>query len=109
MYRGETRPGASGSEDGAGDALDAGRRQIVAAEGAGGAEIAIIAALRGVIERVVMLRQQLCDQFRPLPGIGEPDELANLMAWLLSDQAARVTGQVWSLDGGFSTIRPLVK
>ena len=45
----------------------------------------------------------------PLPGIGAPDELAELMVWLLSAQAARVTGQVWSLDGGFSAIRPLVK
>lgn len=45
----------------------------------------------------------------PLPGIGSPDELAELMVWLLSDKAARVTGQIWSLDGGFSAIRPLVK
>lgn len=45
----------------------------------------------------------------PLPGIGSTDELAELMLWLLSDKAARVTGQVWSLDGGFSSIRPLVK
>ncbi len=45
----------------------------------------------------------------PLPGIGDPSELAELMCWLLSEHAARVTGQVWSLDGGFSTIRPLVK
>ena len=45
----------------------------------------------------------------PLPGIGTADELADLMAWLLSEKAARVTGQVWSLDGGFSSIRPLVK
>jgi NAD(P)-dependent dehydrogenase (short-subunit alcohol dehydrogenase family) len=45
----------------------------------------------------------------PLPGIGSASELAGLMAWLLSEQAARVTGQVWSLDGGFSTIRPLVR
>jgi NAD(P)-dependent dehydrogenase (short-subunit alcohol dehydrogenase family) len=45
----------------------------------------------------------------PLPGIGSPDQLAELMVWLLSDSAARVTGQVWSLDGGFSSIRPLVK
>ena len=45
----------------------------------------------------------------PLPGIGSADELAGLMAWLLSDAAARVTGQVWSIDGGFSSIRPLVK
>ena len=54
------------------------------------------------------LREMAARQY-PLPGIGEPDELANLMAWLLSEQAARVTGQVWSLDGGFSAIRPLVK
>lgn len=45
----------------------------------------------------------------PLPGIGSPVELADLMGWLLSAHAQRVTGQVWSLDGGFSTIRPLVK
>ncbi len=45
----------------------------------------------------------------PLPGIGSPDELAELMVWLLSDKAARVTGQIWALDGGFSSIRPLVK
>ena len=45
----------------------------------------------------------------PLPGIGSPDELADLMAWLLSTAAARVTGQVWAMDAGFSSIRPLVK
>lgn len=45
----------------------------------------------------------------PLPGIGSVEELAALMAWLLSEQANRVTGQVWSMDAGFSTIRPLVK
>ena len=31
------------------------------------------------------------------------------MAWLLSDQAGWITGQVWAMDGGFSSIRPLVK
>ncbi len=45
----------------------------------------------------------------PLPGIGTSDEVAALMAWLLSEQASRVTGQVWSMDAGFSTVRPLVK
>ncbi|MEO8409804.1 MAG: SDR family oxidoreductase [Propionivibrio sp.] len=45
----------------------------------------------------------------PLPGIGSPDELADLMAWLLAERAARVTGQVWAMDAGFSTVRPLVK
>lgn len=55
-----------------------------------------------------MAREAAARQY-PLPGIGSPDELADLMHWLLSAQAARVTGQVWSMDAGFSTIRPLVK
>ena len=45
----------------------------------------------------------------PLPGIGNPAELARLMAWLLSDKAGWITGQVWAMDGGFSSIRPLVR
>lgn len=45
----------------------------------------------------------------PLPGIGSAEELAQLMVWLLSEHAARVTGQVWAMDAGFTRIRPLVK
>jgi len=45
----------------------------------------------------------------PLPGVGTTDELAELMAWLLSDRSKRVTAQVWSVDGGFTGVRPLVK
>ncbi len=45
----------------------------------------------------------------PLPGIGDPADLARLMAWLLSDRAGWITGQVWAMDGGFSSIRPLVR
>ena len=45
----------------------------------------------------------------PLPGIGNPADLARLIAWLLSDHSAWITGQVWAMDGGFSSIRPLVK
>ena len=45
----------------------------------------------------------------PLPGIGDPTDLARLMAWLLSDKAGWITGQVWAMDGGFSSVRPLVK
>lgn len=64
-------------------------------------------ASAGVIASPVA-REAAARQY-PLPGIGSAEELAELMVWLLSDSAARVTGQVWSLDGGFSSIRPLVK
>lgn len=45
----------------------------------------------------------------PIKGIGDPTDVGDLMAWLLSDSAKRVTGQIWAIDGGFSSIRPLVK
>ncbi|MBU3667339.1 MAG: SDR family oxidoreductase [Rhodocyclaceae bacterium] len=45
----------------------------------------------------------------PLPGIGSTTELAELMAWLMSDRSSRVTAQVWSVDGGFTGVRPVVK
>lgn len=45
----------------------------------------------------------------PLQGIGEPEDVARLAAWLLSPAAARITGQIWAVDGGFTAIRPMVK
>jgi 3-oxoacyl-[acyl-carrier protein] reductase len=38
----------------------------------------------------------------PLGRIGEPDDPARLIAWLVSDEAAWVTAQVITTDGGFS-------
>lgn len=55
-----------------------------------------------------LMREMAAKQY-PIKGIGHADEVADLMTWLLSGNAARVTGQVWSIDGGFSSIRPLVK
>ena len=55
-----------------------------------------------------LMREIAAKQY-PIKGIGSPEEVADLMAWLLSEKAQRVTGQVWSIDGGFSSIRPLVK
>ena len=38
----------------------------------------------------------------PVKRIGEPDEIAHGVAWLLSDEAAFVTGHVLSIDGGLN-------
>jgi len=45
----------------------------------------------------------------PLGGVQTAAQVAEVMAWLLGDGAARMTGQVIAVDGGFTTIRPLVK
>ena len=45
----------------------------------------------------------------PLGGVQTADQVAEVMTWLLGDGAARLTGQVIAVDGGFTTIRPLVK
>jgi NAD(P)-dependent dehydrogenase (short-subunit alcohol dehydrogenase family) len=45
----------------------------------------------------------------PLGGVQTAAQVADTVAWLLSDQAARITGQVIAVDGGFTTIRPLVR
>lgn len=45
----------------------------------------------------------------PLGSIGTAEELAKSAAFLLSDAAARITGQVIAVDGGFTAVRPLVR
>lgn len=55
-----------------------------------------------------LMREVAAKQY-PLKGIGKAEDVADLMAWLLSEHATRVTGQVWSIDAGFSVIRPIVK
>jgi len=45
----------------------------------------------------------------PLGGVQTAEQVAGTMAWLLGDAAARLTGQVIAVDGGFTTVRPLVK
>ena len=49
------------------------------------------------------------DRQYPLGGIQTAAQVADAMAWLLSDQASRITGQVIAVDGGFTSVRPLVK
>lgn len=45
----------------------------------------------------------------PLGRHGEANDAASLGAFLLSEEAGWVTGQVIALDGGFQAVRPLVR
>ena len=61
----------------------------------------------GIIDSV--LTQQIPPEIRekfiqriPLKRIGRPEEIANLIAFLVSDQASYITGQCISIDGGLS-------
>jgi NAD(P)-dependent dehydrogenase (short-subunit alcohol dehydrogenase family) len=43
----------------------------------------------------------------PAGRLGKPEDIANLVAWLSSDQAAFVTGQCFTCDGGLTAASPL--
>ncbi len=50
--------------------------------------------------------RQLDAQY-PLGRHGRVEDVANTIAWLVSDEAAWITGQVLPVDGGFTAVRPL--
>lgn len=54
---------------------------------------------RGELE---MYRDQLQGKSIPMHRVGEPDEIANMVTWLLSDEARYVTGSTHVVDGGFT-------
>ena len=47
------------------------------------------------------LRQAVRD-VHPMRSYGEPEDIANLVNWLASDEARYACGQLWIIDGGLS-------
>jgi NAD(P)-dependent dehydrogenase (short-subunit alcohol dehydrogenase family) len=45
----------------------------------------------------------------PLGGVQSAAHVADTIVWLLSEGSSRITGQVIAVDGGFTTVRPLVR
>ena len=45
----------------------------------------------------------------PLGRLGEPEDIAGAIAFLLGPEAAWITGQTLGVDGGLSTLRPPVR
>lgn len=44
-------------------------------------------------------------KLHPLGRIGQPEEVASLLAWLLAPQSRWMTGQIIGLDGGMAAVR----
>jgi len=43
-------------------------------------------------------------QRHPLKRVGKPEDIANIAAFLLSDDSTWMTGQIVGVDGGMSTL-----
>jgi NAD(P)-dependent dehydrogenase (short-subunit alcohol dehydrogenase family) len=56
-----------------------------------------------ITENAMMLKASI--SMHPLGRIGQPEEIASVITWLLTDAGSWVTGQVIGVDGGLGSIR----
>ena len=52
---------------------------------------------------------QTSESMHALGRLGEPDEVASLITWLLAPENSWVTGEVFSIDGGLSNVKTNVR
>lgn len=50
-------------------------------------------------------KQEASAQRHPLKKIGKPEDISNMVAFLLSEKATWITGQIFHVDGGISSIK----
>jgi NAD(P)-dependent dehydrogenase (short-subunit alcohol dehydrogenase family) len=46
--------------------------------------------------------EEIISAMHPMNRLGKPEEIANGISWLLSDEASFVTGHIIAIDGGFT-------
>lgn len=54
------------------------------------------------IDEVAQSVIEMCLDRTPMPRLGKPEEVAGLVAYLLSDTAGYINGQIIGVDGGYS-------
>ncbi len=57
---------------------------------------------RGASSPIPSAAQEMLDDMIPLGRRGTPEEIANVFAFLASDEASYVTGALWLVDGGIT-------
>lgn len=51
------------------------------------------------------VKREVNAQRHPLKKIGTPDDIASMAAYLISDKAGWITGQIFHVDGGMGTLK----